>query len=57
MNVYDVLLNMQSNCLIFKLNRYNYFDAFKTFIIFSKTLFDFRFTLNFVFIIFIDLSN
>ena len=57
MNIHDILLNMQSNHLIFEFDCCNHFDVFKTFIFFSKNLFNFRFTLNFVFIEFIDSSN
>ena len=57
MNVHDILLNMQSNCLIFEFNRCSHFDAFKTFMLFLKNLFDLRFTLNFVFTEFVDLLN
>ena len=57
MNVYDVLLNMQLNRLIFEFDRCNYFDVFKAFISFLKNSFDLRFTLNFVFIKFVDSLN
>ena len=57
MNVYDVLLNIQSNCLIFEFDRCSYFDIFKTFMFFSKNLFDLRFISNLVFIEFVDLSD
>ena len=57
MNVYSVLLNMQSNRLIFKLNYYSHFDVFKTFMSFLKNSFDLRFTSNLVFVEFIDLLN
>ena len=57
MNIHDVLLNMQLNFLIFKFNRYNHFDVLKTFMSFSKNSFYFRFTLNFVFIKFVNSLN
>ena len=57
MNVHDVLLNMQSNCLIFELDRCSHFNAFKTFMLSLKNSFDFRFNSNFVFIKFVDSSN
>ena len=57
MNVYNILLNMQSNCLIFEFNCCSHFDAFKTFMSFLKNSFDLRFTSNFVFIKFVDSSN
>ena len=55
MNVYNILLNMQSNHLIFEFNHYNHFDVFKTFMFFLKNLLDFYSISNFVFIEFIDL--
>ena len=57
MNVYDVLFNMQSNCLIFELDHCNHFDAFKIFMSFLKNLFDLRFTLDLIFIEFVDFLN
>ena len=56
-NVYDVLLNMQLNRLIFELDRCNHFDVFKTFMLSLKNSPDLRFTSNLVFIKFIDSSN
>ena len=57
MNVYNVLLNMQSNRLIFELDRCSHFDVLKTFMLFSKNSFNLRFTSNLVFIKFINLSS
>ena len=57
MNVYNILLNMQLNCLIFEFNHYNHFNTFKTFMFFLKNLFDLRFISNFVFIKFVDSLN
>ena len=57
MNFYNVLLNIQSNRLIFEFNRYNHFDIFKTFMFSLKNSFDFRFISNFVSIKFINSSN
>ena len=57
MNVYDVLLNMQSNYLIFEFDRCSHFDVSKIFMSFLKNSFNFRFTLNFVFIEFINLLD
>ena len=57
MNIYNILLNMQLNRLIFEFDCCSYFDVFKTFILFSKNLFDFRFILNFVFIKFVNLFD
>ena len=57
MNVYNVLLNMQSNCLIFEFGRCSHFNVFKTFMSFLENSFDFRFISNFVFIEFVDSSN
>ena len=57
MNVYNVLLNMQSNYLIFEFDCCNHFDVFKTFMFSLKDSPDLRFTSNFVFIEFIDSSN
>ena len=57
MNVHDVLLNMQSNCLIFEFNCCNHFDIFKTFMSFLKNSPDLRSTSNFVSIEFVDSSN
>ena len=57
MNVHDVLLNMQSDHLIFKFDRYNHFETFKTFMFSSKNSFDLCFILNFVFIEFVDSLN
>ena len=48
---------MQLNRLIFKFDRCNHFDVFKTFIFFLNNLFNFRFILNFVFINFINSFN
>ena len=48
---------MQSNCLIFEFYRCNHFDIFKIFIFSLKNLLDFCFTLNLVFIQFIDLFD
>ena len=48
---------MQSDYLIFELDRCNHFDAFKTFMFSSKNLFNLRFTSNLVFIKLIDLLN
>ena len=57
MNVHNVLLNMQSNCLIFEFDRCSHFDAFKTLMSSLKNSFDLRFISNFVFIEFVDSSN
>ena len=57
MNVHNILLNMQLNCLIFKFDRCSYFDILKAFISFSKNLFNLYFTLNFIFIKFINSLN
>ena len=57
MNVHDVLLNMQSNRLIFELDRCNHFDVFKALMSFLKNSFDLRFTSNLVFIEFVDSSD
>ena len=57
MNVHDVLLNMQSNRLIFEFDRYSHFDIFKTFMFFLKISLDLRFISNFVSIEFVDSSN
>ena len=56
-NIHNILLNMQSNCLIFEFNRCSHFDAFKTFMFSSKNLFDFYFSSNLIFIEFIDLFD
>ena len=56
-NVHDILLNMQSNCLIFEFNRCNYFDVFKTLMSSLKNLLDFYFISNSVFIEFVDSLN
>ena len=57
MNVHNVLLNMQSDRLIFKFDHYNHFDAFKTFMSFLKNSLDLRFISNLIFIKFVDSSN
>ena len=57
MNAYDVLLNIQSNCLIFEFDRCNHFDIFKTFMFSLKNSFDLRFILNLVSIKFVNLSD
>ena len=57
MNVHDVLLNMQSNHLIFEFDRCNHFDAFKTFMSFLKNSSDLHFISNLVFIEFVNSSN
>ena len=57
MNVHDVLLNMQSDCLIFEFNCCNHFDVFKAFMFSLKNSFNLCFTSNFVFIEFVDSSN
>ena len=57
MNVYDVLLNMQSNYLIFELDRCSHFDVFKIFMSSLKNSFDFRFISNLVFTEFVDSSD
>ena len=57
MNIYNILLNVQSDRLIFEFNCYNHFDVFKTFILSSKNLFNFRFILNFIFIKFVNLFD
>ena len=57
MNVHDVLLNMQSNCLIFEFDRCNHFNAFKAFMFSLKNSFDLRFISNFVFIKFVNSLN
>ena len=57
MNVHDILLNMQSNRLIFELDHYSHFDVFKTFMSFLKNSFDLRFILNSVFIEFVNSSD
>ena len=54
MNVHDVLLNMQSNHLIFEFNHCNHFDVFKAFMFFLKNLLDLRSISNFIFIEFVD---
>ena len=48
---------MQLNCLIFKFNRCNHFNVFKTFMFSLKDSFDLRSTLNSVFTEFVDSSN
>ena len=57
MNVHNILLNMQSNCLIFEFDRYNHYNVFKTFMFSLKNSLDLRFISNFVFIEFVDLLN
>ena len=57
MNVHDVLLNILSDCLIFEFDCCNHFDVFKTFMFSLKNSLNLRFTSNFVFIKFIDLSS
>ena len=57
MNVHNVLLNMQSDCLIFEFDYCSHFDVFKTFMFSLKNLFDFRFISNFVFIKFVNSLN
>ena len=57
MNVHDILLNMQSNCLIFESDRCSHFNVFKTFMFSLKNSFDLRFILNFVFIEFVNSLN
>ena len=57
MNVYNVLLNMESNYLIFEFNCCNHFDDFKIFMFFSNNSFDFRFISNLVFIEFVNSLN
>ena len=54
MNVHDILLNMQLNCLIFEFDRCTHFGAFKTFMFSSKNFIDFRFILKLVFIEFVN---
>ena len=57
MNVHDVLLNMQSNRLIFEFDRCSHFNIFKTFMFSLKNSLDLRFISNLIFIKFVDLSN
>ena len=57
MNVHNVLLNMQSNYLIFEFDCCSHFDIFKTLMPSLKNLFNFRFILNLVFIEFVDSFN
>ena len=57
MNVHNVLLNMQLNCLIFEFNCCNHFDAFKALMLPSKNLFNLCFISNLIFIKFINSSN
>ena len=56
-NAYDVLLNMQSNYLIFESDYYNHFDTFKAFMFFLKNSSDLRSISNFVFIELVDSLN
>ena len=56
-NIHDILLNMQLNRLIFEFDYYNYFDAFKAFMFFSKNSFNLRFILNLVFIELVNSLN
>ena len=57
MNVYNILLNMQSNCLIFEFDRCSHFNVFKTLMLLLKNSFDFCFISNSVFIEFVDSSD
>ena len=57
MNVHDVLLNMQSDCLIFEFDYCNYFDILKAFMFSLKNSLDLRFISNSVFIEFVDSSD
>ena len=57
MNVHNVLLNMQSNRLIFEFDCYNHFDVFKAFMPSLNNSFDLHFTSNSVSTEFVDSSN